>query len=341
MADVVQRPYTNEELMKMDPFIKYWETNYSINIKNNVFSWDRARPLLFLINTMPYNKVPIILVAAGPSLDNNIHILKDYQDKCLIFCVDIVLFKLIENGIKPDFVINIDPHPETTVGWKDLEGHWYDTSDMILVCPTTANYESLCNWKGNIIFYNQTDNMKNHKGPFLEKLTKATSGFGSIANSFFIGATLFQFSSIFTPSRVMLVGYDFAYTDNKAFCDGLMKRRAIHQLQENNVPITQENIEDHSKALNNLAVSKRDLIAKLDDKEIPTTNTFKLYMDTLNSIFFKYKINVANCTEGGILSSIPRLRLEDSLKMLCKEEIKKYNIFDPQFLSSRRKRRRR
>ena len=111
--ELEQRHYTNEELLKLDPFIKYWETNYSINLKNGVFSWENSKPLLFLKNIRPYQRIPVVIVAAGPSLDKNIHILKEFQGKCLIICVDIVLFKLIENGIRPDFVINIDPHPET------------------------------------------------------------------------------------------------------------------------------------------------------------------------------------------------------------------------------------
>lgn len=334
----VPKPYTNEELLKMDPFIKYWENNYLVNIKNEVFSWERSRPLRLLMNIMPYQKIPIVLIAAGPSLDKNIHLLKDYQDKCLIFCADIVLFKLIENGIKPDFVINIDPHPEISVGWRDLEDNWYDTSEMTLICPTTANYETLCNWKGKILFFNQIDKMTGHKGPFLEKLNKSTSGFGSIENCFFIGATMFQVSSIFNPSQVILIGYDFAYTNNKSFCNGLMERRAIYQLKEQHIPVTEETIKSHAQALNDLSVSRRDLIARLNDVDIPTTNLFKLYMGTLTNLLIRFKIKTINCTEGGIFISIQAAPFEECLKILCKDAIKKYDIFDPKFLSSRRKR---
>lgn len=335
----VPKAYTNEELLKMDPFIKYWENNYSVNIKNEVFSWERSRPLRFLMNVMPYQKIPIVLVAAGPSLDKNIHLLKEYQNNCLILCADIVLFKLIENGIKPDFVINIDPHPEISVGWKDLSDTWYDTSDMILACPTTANYETLCNWKGKILFFNQTDRMTGHKGPFLKKLTNPTSGFGSIENCFFIGATMFQFSSILSPSHVLLIGYDFAYTGNKSFCSGLMERRAIHQLKEQKVPVTDESIKAHTQDLNNLSIARRDLIARINEVDIPTTNTFKLYMDTFNGLLKTYKIKTINCTEGGILSSIPIVPFDIGLQSFCKDGIKKHDIFDSKILSNKRRRR--
>lgn len=329
--ELEQRHYTNEELLKLDPFIKYWETNYSINLKNGVFSWENAKPLLFLKNIRPYQRIPVVIVAAGPSLDKNIHILKEFQSRCLIICVDIVLFKLIENGIRPDFVINIDPHPETTSGWKDLEGDLYDTSDLTLVCPTTANYEALCNWKGGIIFYNQSDDLKNHKGPFLRKLTKITSNYGSIDNSLFIGATAFQFAGVFNPSCVLLMGYDFAYSDNKAFCDGVAERKSIHHFKTENLPITKEAIETRSKALHEFFISTRDLVAKIDTVEIPTTKLYRKYLEVLDILIKKSRMLVINCTEGGILASVPIAPLESVLKKFCINEIKKRNIFDSEF----------
>jgi len=314
-----------KQLLKTDPFIKYWGTNYKINLENKVFNWEHSRPLIFLKNKMPYGQKPMVLVAAGPSLDNNIQYLKDFQNKCIICCVDILLFKLLENGIKPDYVLNIDPHPELTSGWRDLMGSWYDASGVTLVCPTTANYESISEWRGDIIFYNQTDHRWNHKGPFLDKLTKTTEGFGDLENNYFIGATMVQFAHLFSPSVTILTGYDFAYTDDKPYCSGVIERKAAYQLDYTTDSTSKI---EHTKALTDLVINSHNLIAKYGNKDIKTTNLLKLYMETLTKIVKKYNMLVINSTEGGIYNEVPRRQLKDTLESYCKEEIKKFTLRD-------------
>ncbi|HRZ18851.1 MAG TPA: DUF115 domain-containing protein [Methanofastidiosum sp.] len=334
-----------KKLLALDPFIKYWADNYKENIEKRVFGWERSRPLLFLKNMMPYSHVPVVLVAAGPSLDKNLHILKDYQDKCIICCVDVVVFKLLKEGIKPDFVINIDPHPEVAIGWTDDNGNQIDTSDLVLVCPTTNSYANLTSWKGNIIFYNQSDDKRNHKGPFLEKLTRPTSGFGTIANSFFIGATMYQFASMFVPSAIILMGYDFAYTDNKPFCSGIVERKARLQVKElYGDKTTDELVAKQTEDLTKHLLQSSNLEAKVGSTGIiKTSELFRLYLNTLLGLIKIYRFPVINATEGGILVNVPNFSLKDSLNHCCKPSIKKYNIFDKGFiiasLKSRRRRR--
>lgn len=55
-----------------------------------------------------FEDYPAVVVAAGPSLDKNVHLLKEVQDRCIIFAVDTVLRKLPAMGIKPHFVMAIE-----------------------------------------------------------------------------------------------------------------------------------------------------------------------------------------------------------------------------------------
>lgn len=56
---------------------------------------------------------PAILVAGGPSLDKNIHLLPRIENKAIIIAVDTALPALFSKGIKPHFITTIDPHPIT------------------------------------------------------------------------------------------------------------------------------------------------------------------------------------------------------------------------------------
>jgi len=55
-----------------------------------------------------FKDVPAFILAAGPSLDNNIKQLQAIRDKCVIICVDTSLKPSIANGVEPDICITHD-----------------------------------------------------------------------------------------------------------------------------------------------------------------------------------------------------------------------------------------
>jgi len=60
-----------------------------------------------------FSNIPAIMVAGGPSLDKNIHLLKKFKNKAVIIAVDSVLPTLLSRDITPDFVTSIDPQEMT------------------------------------------------------------------------------------------------------------------------------------------------------------------------------------------------------------------------------------
>jgi len=55
-----------------------------------------------------FEGTPAVLVAAGPSLEKNIHLLRELQGRAVIIAVDTALRLLLPLGIKPDIVTTID-----------------------------------------------------------------------------------------------------------------------------------------------------------------------------------------------------------------------------------------
>ena len=51
----------------------------------------------------------VLIISAGPSLDNYVTWIKEHQDKFFIICVDVIVRKLEKNGIVPDIIVSIDP----------------------------------------------------------------------------------------------------------------------------------------------------------------------------------------------------------------------------------------
>lgn len=78
-------------------------------IKNNFENIDELikSPSIELMKDTYKNK-PLIIVAAGPSLDKNIHELKQAQGKAIIIATDAVLSTLKKHEIVPDGVVSIE-----------------------------------------------------------------------------------------------------------------------------------------------------------------------------------------------------------------------------------------
>ncbi len=51
----------------------------------------------------------VLIISAGPSLDNYIDWITEHQDKFLIICVDVIVRKLEKHNIVPEIVVSIDP----------------------------------------------------------------------------------------------------------------------------------------------------------------------------------------------------------------------------------------
>lgn len=95
------------------------------------------------ITTTPHNRlaenlrgcmkgIPAILVGGGPSLDKNIDLLVQAQDKAIIFAVDSTFPALVAHHLTPHFLSAIDPDEVIFEKVADYCGHASDTSLLCL-----------------------------------------------------------------------------------------------------------------------------------------------------------------------------------------------------------------
>ncbi|OPZ85432.1 MAG: hypothetical protein BWY74_03917 [Firmicutes bacterium ADurb.Bin419] len=68
-----------------------------------------------------FKGIPVVIVSTGPSLDENIDLLKEVKGKALIFAVGSALRPLLVRNIVPDLFIIIDPKNETLNQIKGFE----------------------------------------------------------------------------------------------------------------------------------------------------------------------------------------------------------------------------
>jgi hypothetical protein len=142
---------------------------------------------------------PGILVAAGPSLNKNMHLLKDIRDKALIFACDTSLIPLMKNGIKPHFTSSLERVPGTELYYSGLN----DLSDVYYLAMAVLMPDTIESFKGRKFaayrHYPHYEWLENDKGQI---------GCGvSIAN------LVFSVLAYLGCDPIILVGQDLAYAN--------------------------------------------------------------------------------------------------------------------------------
>ncbi|MDR2529193.1 MAG: DUF115 domain-containing protein [Synergistaceae bacterium] len=119
--------------------------------------WIVLAPSLSTISTA-YKGRPFIWVASGPSLDKNVHLLKENADRAVIICADTVVYKLLGLGIVPHITVALE-RGLPIYGY--LEKTWTrypeETKKILLVCQAVCVPEIAGKWPGPKIVVGKGD----------------------------------------------------------------------------------------------------------------------------------------------------------------------------------------
>jgi hypothetical protein len=149
-----------------------------------------------------FKNKPAIIVATGPSLKKNIHLLKGLENKALLISVDASLKLLLENEIKPHLVTSLEREHEVQQFFDNIPEE--QSKDVYMAaCPVIYNhvYESYTGPK--LMVYRMFDHFKwlgIDKGMLDIKLSSSHMAF-SIAKA--LGC-----------DPIILVGQDLAYGED-------------------------------------------------------------------------------------------------------------------------------
>jgi len=127
------------ELFIHDSSIRDQKCSMLNNFRNNILECNHYVDEL----SETFKDKDVYVVAAGPSLDKNIHLLKEKPSNSIILAVGAVYKKLVSENIKPDFVVFLDA---SYLIYNQLKG--LEKSDTPLIIVSTAYYkiasDSIC-----------------------------------------------------------------------------------------------------------------------------------------------------------------------------------------------------
>ena len=169
--------------------------NFRHNIKNCGHYADELRPSIM--------GKDVYLVAAGPSLDKNIELLREKPANAAVIVVGTAFRKLVTLGIRPDFVIFLDASSRI---YSQLSGLEQETIPMLVA--STALRSLAQNYAGETYLICQEG--------FAEAEQYALQrGYHTYMTGGSVATIAFDAALSLGAKRVIAIGLDLAYTGNK------------------------------------------------------------------------------------------------------------------------------
>lgn len=191
---------------------KRWILNSMKNLKEVL-----ATPNILLERKGYFNGKPALLVAAGPSLNEEIENIRHIKENRLayIFSVGSAINTLIHHGIYPDAACTYDPAEINKVVFEKVKD--MGISEIPMIFGSSVGYETLENYKGNK--YHMLTSQDTISAYYLKSKIDVSIDIVSDAPS--IAVVTLQLLYKLGFGTIILVGQNLAYKDEKMYSEGI------------------------------------------------------------------------------------------------------------------------
>lgn len=147
-----------------------------------------------------FNNIPILYLAAGPSLDENLEWIKENQDKFFIVTIGAAYKKLLSNNIKIDIITTVDESDILGKLQFDDESVSKISKDTIILASVMTNEKILKKF--------------NQEKLFLFEIFTAFQIDNNVFDGFSIGEIVLAILLNLNPKEIFLIGLDLALNQN-------------------------------------------------------------------------------------------------------------------------------
>lgn len=234
---------------------------------------------------------PAIIVSAGPSLEKNMHLLRQIKGKATIISVDAALPTLVSADILPDILVAIDPMEENVSFFKDVPA----LKEIPFICLSQYTPKVLSVYPGPVFINAMPGNV------VCDWLSSSWPDKGYI--TCFGGSVshlAFATAEYIGAEVVAIIGQDLSYTEKFHAGD---VTKSLHDYMDRDVP-------DYRKG----APVAKDIFGE----ERYTVGPFLAFRLSFEKRIKEYQGKVVNATEGGLpIEGATPLRLCDFIREYC------------------------
>lgn len=250
-------------------FSRRWTINALMNLPKTM-----EQPNFLVEKKCFFKGKPVIIVSAGPSLSEEMQNLRQIKESgtAYIFAVGSANKALIQAGVYPDAVCTYDPQNHNYTVFNEMINNNIDTIPMIY--GTTVGFETIDYYKGPKLYFPVSkDKLTVNFHKDLQMIVDDAST---------IAIVTLQLLDILEVSKVILVGQNFAYKNEKYYAEGIIrydeknKDKSDHYVNSNDLQQKVEIEDVHGgKVLSNNAFiwMRNDMENHLSRMNIPVINT--------------------------------------------------------------------
>ena len=227
----------------------------------NLCRMKNSRPVVWLKDYFK-NKTALI-VAAGPSLKDNIECIKSNRNKFIIFSVNRAAPILFDNGIEPDFVLFADVAPVK----KMIDDYTENLKKCIIIADIRANYLVYKTFDNILAYFSKNDLIAQY-------LSNATNNsFNLLETAGTAAAQAYYCAKLFGINNIIFAGLDLAFKDDIIYADG----KKVKPDKNKQIPV------DSSKIYKKNVVQIKDLHGNF----INTRDDYALFVRQFSDTFEK------------------------------------------------------
>jgi len=258
-----QSTENNEELIKLG------KENFEFNTKQNYKLINR------FIDLYKNSNKPYVITASGPSLDNDLELLKENREKFNIISVGSSLRALMNKGIKPDAIVILDGKK---IVKKQFEG--YENEEIPLCFSAKASRWAVSDYKGHKYIFNITDD--DNDNIMIE--TQETVAVSAMDIAVKCGA-----------KKIILLGQDLAFIGNKSHTEVFEKTYGFKDNDANR--------------------NKIRTIKGVDGNRVNTAQGYIRFKFKIEWLIRKNThVKFINCSKGAFIDGAEHMSLSDFIK---------------------------
>ncbi|SFM23639.1 Uncharacterized conserved protein [Gracilibacillus orientalis] len=192
-----------------------FQKRWTINAIKNFPSVLKTPNILKDVDHSSFEGKPAIIVAAGPSLNEEFDNLKYIKENGLayIFSVGSAINSLIEQGIYPDAVCTYDPQAHNYQVIQKVKNKNIETIPLIF--GSTVGFETLDSYKGPIL------HMLTNQDTVAQTLLKDEGAIDIVSDAPSIALVTFQLLTKLNIKAIYLVGQNLSFQNNRRYATGI------------------------------------------------------------------------------------------------------------------------
>lgn len=206
-----------------------FQKRWTINSIKNFIKVLGTPNVLHDIDKEAFKGKPAIIVAAGPSLNEefeNLKIIKE-QGLAYIFSVGSAINALIEHDIYPDATCTYDPTEQNQFVIQKVKSN--NIEDIPLIFGSTVGFETIKNYPGKLL------HMITSQDTISPRLLDTSQNIDIVLDAPSIAVVTFQLLTQLQCNLVILVGQNLGYRNNERYASGIQYDFINNNLSEQEV----------------------------------------------------------------------------------------------------------